>query len=419
MAAQLAADTKSNFGGRGWSIIVFQALMFWFSAGITTHGLNVVLPTLTGTYGLDNTRLLAWATPASWAGVVAGFLCAKMADKWGAKFTILISLVLASLAWGLLGLSSTVAAFVICFAAVQFFGTGFGYIGGPTLMANWFPLKKDLALGWTTMGQAFSSAFFVPVLAFFLATFGPVYGFSGMSVMMMVLFVLIAAFVKNKPEELGCYPDNDPHSTEKLAALHAQEGPVPELTTGRLLRNKDVWLIGLGSGCVYIVLVGIISQIVPRLMALGYDLNTAVLYMMISALVGVPGAFFWGWLGQAMSTRLALVVYMAWWFVAVVLNMFELNPVILWASLLMIGFSLGGATNLTTSIVASKFRRELFVKAFGIIHPIQSVVRCFAFSILAFGLAYLGGYTGAYALLAGVCLLTMILFWNADTTPIV
>ncbi len=48
----------------------------------------------------------------------------------------------------------------------------------------------------------------------------------------------------------------------------------------------------------------------------------------------------------------------------------------------------------------------------------KSVIRCLSFSILAFGLAYLGGYTGAYALLVGVGVITLILLWLIDTTPV-
>ncbi|PIP00335.1 MFS transporter [Pleomorphomonas carboxyditropha] len=419
VADPAVTDLSSNFGRHGWTVIGFQAVLFWFAAGLATHGLNITLPTLIARYGLDQATLLAWATPAAWAGVPAGFLAAKFAEKYGAKLTILIGIAACAVCWGLMGQASSVARFALCFAGLSFFATSFGYIAGPTLIATWFPLKKDLAFGWTTVGQALSSAFFVPLVAFFLAIFGPDYGFWGLSALLAVLFVAVALFIHNRPEEVGCHPDNDPRSLEKLAALkRAVPADAAELTTRRLLRDVDVWLIGLATGCVYIVLVGVISQQVPRLTALGLPMDTAISYVMITALIGIPGAYAWGWVGQKLGTKPALVVYMLWWLVAVALQMFEPKGAVLWASLLMIGFSLGGATNFATSIVASKFRREQFVKAFGVIHPIQSVVRCFSFSILAFGLNFLGGYAGAYALLAGVCLLTIVLVSRIDTRPI-
>jgi MFS-type transporter involved in bile tolerance (Atg22 family) len=162
------------------------------------------------------------------------------------------------------------------------------------------------------------------------------------------------------------------------------------------------------------MLVGVVSQIVPRLMEMGYELNTAIFYMSVSALFGTLGAYGWGWFNHRLGVKRALLIYTAWWMVAVIINLFAHHTVMLWISLLMIGFSLPGATNLSTALIAAKFPRHLYVRAIGIVHPIQSVVRCFAFSILAFGLAYLGGYTGAYLLLVGCGAIALILIWQIE-----
>nr|WP_320143610.1 MFS transporter [uncultured Cohaesibacter sp.] len=415
-----APDTKANFTGKHWQVIIFQGLLFFLGAGVTTHGLNVVIPTLSKTYNLDYAQLLALATPASWAGIVSSYLAAKASEKWGAKLTLLVCLLFTAVFYAALGYASSMMLFVFFFSGVAFFASGGAYIAGPSIIANWFPNKKDLAFGWTTIGQNLSSAFFVMLLAWFLATFGPQWGFSGMSVLLVILFLLFAVFSKNTPEEAGCFPDNDPNWKQHAAVDEGNAGAVnPALTTGALLRNKDVWLLGLGAGGVYIVLVGVLSQLVPRMMDMGLDLQTAIWYMSLSALIGTVGAPFWGWLGQKIGTKWALAFYEAWWVVAIVINLLAgSSVVILWVSLLMIGLSLGGATNLTTSVVAGKFRRKAFAPAFGVVSPIQSIVRCFAFSILALGLNYLGGLAGAWALLGGIGVLTVVCYLLVDPTPV-
>lgn len=181
---------------------------------------------------------------------------------------------------------------------------------------------------------------------------------------------------------------------------------------------KDVWLMGIATGAIYVMLVAVVSQIVPRLMSSGYSLETAIFYMSVSALFGTFGAFGWGWLNQRVGVKKAIMAYTVWWIVAIVFNLFADNVYMLWISLLMIGFSLPGATNLSTALIATKFPRRLYIRAIGIVHPIQSIIRCFSFSILAFGLAYLGGYTGAYLLLAAVGVATFFLFLITDVTPV-
>ncbi|MDC7784368.1 MFS transporter [Rhodoplanes sp. TEM] len=413
------ADTRSNFGRWGWTIILVEGLMLWISAGVQVHGLNIIVPVLSQEFAIEKTTLLFWATPASWGSVVAGYLCAKLVEWKGAKYNILLCLAACAVCFGLLGTWSSVWAFTALFCGVCFFGSGYAYVGGTALIANWFPRKKSLAFGWVTMGQTMSTALFVPMLALFFGLFGVRNGFWIVALMMGALIVLVGIFVTNTPEERGCTPDNVSMTPEELQRSRVeQETYVCPFTSVQLLGMRDVWTIGLGSGGIYVVLVGVLSQLVPRLMAMGYELNTAILYLAIAAFIGVPGAYLWGWLGQRLGTKAGLIVYSLWWGVAVVLNMFELNIYTLWASLLMIGLSFGGATNLTTSIVAEKFPRAAFITAFGVIQPIQGVVRCCAFAVLAFGLTYLGGYFGAYALLAGVAVINALLFWVTDTSPV-
>lgn len=413
-----APDARSSFGRWGWTIVILEGLMLWIGAGVQVHGLNIIIPVLSDHFAIEKTTLLFWATPASWGSIVAAYVCAKTIEWKGAKATILVCLVACALCFGFLGTFGTISAFVALFAGVCFCGSGYAYVGGMTLIANWFPRKKSLALGWVTMGQTMSTALFVPMLAAFFGIFGVQKGFWIVSAAMILLAILASILVTNTPEERNCTPDNVPMSREELERSRAeQESYVCPYTSLQLLGMRDVWTIALGSGGIYVVLVGVLSQLVPRLMALGYTLETAIMYMSIAAFIGVPGAYIWGWLGQKVSTKAGLIIYSLWWFVAVILNMFELNSFTLWASLGMIGLSFGGATNLTTSIVAEKFPRGAFITAFGVIQPIQGVIRCCAYAILAFGLTYLGGYVGAYSLLAAISILNVVLFWITDTSP--
>lgn len=411
----------TGFGARGWTVIIFQAIMFWIAAGAVTHGLNVTLPALSETYHLDYNLLLALATPASWVSILGGPFSAWLSEKKGAKFNVILCLVACGLCYGLLGYSSSVVIFTLLFSGVCFFGTGFAYVGGTAIVASWFVKKSGMAFGWTTMGQVFSSAFYVPALALSYSVFGVANGFWSIASMMFVMAILVTLFIYNHPEDCGLYPDNEAPTAEELAQKAEQEAQSktePQLSVKRLLGMKDVWLMGIATGAIYIMLVGVVSQIVPRLIQSGYELNEAIFYMSASALFGVTGAYGWGWLNQKIGVKPAIMVYTLWWIVAIGFNIFADNTIALAISMLMIGFSLPGATNLSTALIASKFPRKQYIRAIGIIHPVQSIVRCFAFSILAFGLAYLGGYNGAYLMFMAIGVITLLLFWLTDITPV-
>lgn len=412
-------ETKSDFGAYGWSVVIAEAVLLWIGTGCQIQGLNIIIPTLSDLYGIEPNTLLYWATPASWGSIVAAFIVARFCERKGARLTIILSLVLCAVCFGLLGFCGSLVGFAVLLFGVCFFCTGYAFVGGLALVANWFPLKKNLALGWITMGSTLSSALFIPIFAGMIDVMGPQYGFSGMSAAMLVLALVTAAFIHNLPEEVGCSPDNIPMSAEKIeASRKQQEAYVFPLTVAQLLKMRDVWFLSVGTGGIYIVVVGILSQVIPRLMAMGYDRQTAILYWTVAALVGVPSGYLWGWLGQRLGSKSSIILYCLWWLVAIVLNLFESQPALLLISLVMIGTSLGGSTNLATAIVAEKFPRGAFIKAFGIIAPIQGMLRCCAFSVLAFGLNSLGGYSGAYAILAAIAGISMALFWIIDLTPV-
>lgn len=414
-----AVDRRSNFGRRGWSIVGIEGLLIWLAAGIQVHGLNIMVPVLSEHFAIEASTFLYWATPATWGGVLAGWVVAKTSDRWGPKINILVCLFGAAIAFGFLGTWGTVTGFAVLFFLVNFFGSGFGYVGGIQLVTNWFPRKKNLALGWVTMGQTMSTALFVPMLALFFGIFGVQNAFWVVSAILLVLGVVVLVFVKNLPEEAGCSPDNIPMTPAQIAASRAeQEAYVSPFTTRDLLKMKDVWLILIGTGGIYVVLVGMLSQMVPRMIEMGIPQNQAILNMSIAAFIGVPGAYAWGWIGQKFSSRVACMFYAGWWGLAVVVNMLATNQAVLWVSLVMIGFSFGGATSLTTSIVADKFRRGSFIKAYAIIHPASGIIRSFAYAILAFGLTNLGGYTGAYGLLVGIAVLNIVLFYFVNPKPV-
>ncbi|MDR1432153.1 MAG: MFS transporter [Propionibacteriaceae bacterium] len=419
-----------NFGGRGWSVIATEGLLICIAAGSVSHGLNIITPTLSQAYGIDNNTLLYWATPASFGGVLGSYVLAKAVERWGSKRIIVISLALCGVAFGMLGtVGSTVTGFFAAYFAVCFFGTGYGYVGGMTLVNMWFPKKCSAALGFVTMGQTMSTGIYVPLLSWFISLAGPKHpehGFWGMSAIMFVLMIQVALTVRNLPEEVGHTPDNEPMTVEEAAASRAAAANFkPVYTTWQLLKMKDIWLMALGTGCVYIMVVGVMSQMVPRQMSVGIDQNQAVLNLSIAAFIGVPGAFVWGWLGQRVPRKAAAIVYCAWWIVAISINAyFSLNPVTLWISLVMLGFSFGGATNLAVSIVADKFPRSAFVSANAVVQPIQGLVRSMATAILAFGLQRFGGpdpahpdYAGPYTILIGIGLLAIVLFWFTNTKP--
>ena len=140
--------------------------------------------------------------------------------------------------------------------------------------------------------------------------------------------------------------------------------------------------------------------------------------MTVAAILGLFGSYATGWLDQKLGTKRASVIYGAWYLVALILCVLPANSVTLYGSIFFIGIGIGGVGNLFPSMAATVFGRYDFVRALGVLNPITAVVRSFAFVILAFGLSKLGGYAGAYGIIAVVDVIGIVLVSRIDDTCI-
>lgn len=413
------SKTKINFGGYGWIMIIFALLMYFFMAGWTADGLNVFTGGFAAAKGWDSATLLSLATPASLVGVIGSFFFGWLAQKKGPKFVIVIGLILAGIATIWFGNTTSILQWGIAFSIMCLFGNGYGFIAPGTLITNWFPTKKGIALGWATMGMPLATAVFVPAISFLFNSMGISKACIIGGLVLIILGIIAIFLVKDTPEEIGRYPDNEKISKEQLAAnLDKIDNYVSPFTVGKLLKDRDMWLTSLGFGCCWLVTVGIVTQLVPRLMTLGFSNATAIALLSAAAICAVPGSIVWGWVDQKFGTRIAGMCYAGVYIITLLLLIFQTkNIVITFITIVFVGAGLGGIKNLLTSMVGTVYGRYDFTAANKLITPIAIAVRTFAFLVMSIGLSLTGSYSGSYAIFIGFDIIGMILIFFITKTP--
>ena len=165
--------TDSRFGAKGWSIIIYTALLYYFWAGLCVDALNVypdafaakMLPNGTAEEltALSN-QLLGYATPAGIIGVLGGIIAGRLVLKTGVKKLTGICLIITGALYIVFGFVQTPAMFFLLLTLFTVVSTEFGLIATAGLMGNWFPRKKGVALGWATMGAPLCTATFVALI---------------------------------------------------------------------------------------------------------------------------------------------------------------------------------------------------------------------------------------------------------------
>ena len=412
METKTANSTKSNFGAKGWLMILVAGLMFYFYAGMCTDGLNTIVSSFANAHQVDEAALLSMTTPASWVGLLGSVACSWAIAKFKSnRVAMLITAVLGGITYMCYGVVTTLAGFTVVTAMANFFGMGYCWTCANALMASWFPTKKGLALGWATMGQNLCSATFVLLLTAFVGWAGLNGSFYIMGGLLIVAGIFSFIVMRDTPEEMGCAPDNGTVTKEELEAnrreMEAYKSPWNAKT---LLLNKQVWLIGLGFGIFIICNVACISQLIPRLIMAGWAPPKAIASMTVAAVLGLLGSYLTGWLDQKIGTKKASIAYGCWYVVSLITCAIPSNNMYLqYLSVFMIGIAIGGIGNLFPSMTATLFGRYDFVRAMGVLNPITNIVRSFAFIIMGAGLSMTGNYYLAYGMVAVLSVIGIIL----------
>ena len=377
--------------------------------GITVDGLNTIVPMMAAFHGWNQDVLLSISTPASIIALFACVLWAAFIEKAGLKKTTIITMVLAGISMIAYGNAVNIAMYAVALVCIVTFINAFACNCGFAICANWFPTKKGIVMGITTIGMNLASALINWILTGLANSFQISSALSILGIAIIVLAVLLGLLVKGTPEEAGCYPDNDP---EIAAIIKAEEEGVKEMekvSYAGALKNKYVWIFGLGAGCFGLATVGIMSQLVGYFMAArGYELTGALSMLTIAAVIGMIGSWAWGIVDQKLGTQKACLLFGIWYFVGIAFLIAPPTPC-MYIGLFMLGGAIGGNGNFLPSLAAQAFGRKDFNVSYACMNMINGIIRSCSFFVLAVLRSMTSGYTVPYMVFAVIAVIGGIL----------
>lgn len=411
--------TNSNFGGMGWILVLFYFLALFLDVGLTADGAQIVLPALSEAKGWDQSTLLYWNSIAGYLALIAYIPLGIWAQKKSPKTQATILTILAGLAYILLGRSASIPMYAACLCLVVICSNGRCWISYAKLTSNWFPRKKGIVMGWTTIGNNASSMLLVPIFAALIAVGGVPLSSLVVGIFMIVTGILNHFMIKDTPEECGKYPDNISPAQEEeygippLKATDTKTSVKGSWTTGAILRCKEFWIVALTCALMFCGSVCAIAYSTVRIQEFGFTQPQAILMNSIFAALACVGSIIWGWIDQKFGTKTAVIGYCAVFAAGFFLNMaaaaFNHNVPIMFISIFLFYWCIGGTANWPVSLCASLFGRADFMKAQTPLTIIFTAGRMSGFSVIAFGMTLTGGsLQGAY-LISGILFVIAIL----------
>lgn len=398
-----------NFGKEGWITIIYCLLMFWFYVGMVNDGSNITSPAAASQIGVSNGLIMSMNSIAGLVGIIFFVIIGKINSIIGSGKMSGILCILAGIFYILMGRSASIVSYTFFMSIVVGTIMSAGYISGGNLVAQWFPKKKGIVMGYTTMGHNLASAFYVPIVSILITRFGFSFGLVPIGIGVIILGIIGIIHIKNTPQEVGINPDNvsDKVFFEEYDVSESEDDG--GWTTSKLLKTKELWLAAFATGFFQICSVGVMSQLVLRNVELGFEQGRAIFIMTVLALVGTFGSWLIGVFDHKFGTKRTMIGFALWYAAALICN-FTNNMVFVYISLFMIAIGIGGSANFMTSLPASIFGRHGFTKVNSVIFPIQGAITALSFIINGIVQeATQGQIRYAYLVFAGIALLNIVI----------
>lgn len=379
------ADAARGYGEfrRGWTVVLASLLGIGLGLSpLPFYTMGVFAPQLTKAFGWSISQIMAAITVTSlmtlWAGPVVGML----AVRFGARRVALTSLVLFSLAFMSLALSTaSLTQFYLTWAAIAILGAGTLPITWTRAVNAWFDARKGLALGIALMGTGVFGVVSKPLTAWLIGGWGWRAAYVGLG-----LLPLLIAW----PVAFALFRDTDTAHPQAATRAALQPGG---LTLRQAFRDWRFWLLAGALLPVSLALGGPVPNMENILTHGGVTPGDVLRLTPLIGLSALTGRIVGGWLldrfwGPAVGFVILSLPGISCWLLAQPTLEFGQAA----AGILLIGFALGVEYDLMAFFVARYFGLRSYSAIYGVLYVAFALGA--GLGPLLFGWAY--DSTGSY-----------------------
>ena len=359
--------------------------------GLALYGLPYYYDFMVKDFGWTRTEVTSGnALSKLLIGPLFGFLAGWVVDKFGPRRLMMAGIVMAGMA--VVGLSMMSGALWMLYFFYIF--NALGYVcGGPlpnqVLLSRWFDKARGKAMGFAYLGIGIGGAI-VPLLSRRLTE---AMGWRGalctVGILMIVIALPMAYFVKEAPEEIG----EERKQTATLAPI------------GEILRNPSFYLLAFGSMC-SIGAVGGANQHLKLFLSLDqhYAQGDAARIISLVLTFSIAGRLLMGWLADRMAKKhVMLIIYFL--IVAAIPLLFVASPGALYLFAAVFGLGLGGEYMIIPLMAAELFGTKALGRLMGIVLTADGVAEATSPMFVGYLRDKLGKYHTGFFVLIGIALL--------------
>ncbi|MFC1963642.1 MFS transporter [Chloroflexota bacterium] len=291
----------------GWWVVLSCSLLTFYTGGAFIYGFTAFFDPIRIHLGCGYAAVsLAVSLRSIETGIgapIMGFLV----DRFGPRKLLFSGVLVAGGGFILLSRVNSLGMFYAAFvmAAAGLSACGLSVV--IPAVANWFHRKMGKATGLMTAGAGISGLM-VPLVVWLIHTFSWQSALVILGLGMWLVGIPLSMVVRNKPEQYGYLPDNEPAPTYPASAMGQETTVEVEFTARQALRTRSFWLLSLATGLQFMVISSVITHVMPYFSSLGISKSTAALVTMFIPLSSIVGRIGFGWVGDILDKRHAIAI---------------------------------------------------------------------------------------------------------------
>jgi MFS family permease len=370
----------------GWRVVLACFLVALFIFGFGLYGHAVYLAELQRLHGWS-TGLISNASTLSFllGSVLAAFTSDVMVRIGTGRFLLcgIFALVASTT---LLAFAETPWQLYAAYLLLACGWMGMGTVVIATIVSSWFDHRRGLAISIAFNGATFGGIIIAPTLVVLIGAIGFTRAMLAMTAVMIVILV---------PVVVGLIGVSAPARARRDQA--ATSSQPPGLSRGKLVRDLQFWTIAAPFSLALLAQVGfIVHQIALLEPAMGR--SRAALAVAVTTTMAVIGRLCLGLVVDRLDPRVVTAGSLVTQAAALFVISQTTEPVILFVSCAVYGFSIGNLITLPPLIVHREFEPAAFGTVLGLSTAICGIVSAFGPGLVGFVRGATGGYAAALML---------------------
>jgi MFS family permease len=375
----------------GWWVVFASSVGLFWSVPISVYSFSVFLKPLMQEFHAGRAAVSLGFTLQLITGAATAPLLGWLLDRYGARRVILVGtsifgmLLLANRAF-----SGSIWQLYLFYVVLGLFLHGGGPIPYGSVVCRWFDRHRGLALGLMMLGIGLGAMLMPSIAQQLITRFGwrTAYAILGGSVLLVALPV-VAALLKESPQELGLSPDGVPQRIAATGNGRVAQG----LSAQEAWRSGTFWLMTCSFFLVSASAQGCVVHLAAMLGDRGITAQTAALGSSVvgaAVLIGRVGSGYL--LDRVFGPRLAVIFFAG---AALGIGLLLLGtPPVAFAGAFLVGLGLGAEVDIIAFLTGRYFGLRAFGKVYSSAFAAFALAAALGPLIMGAGFDRTGSYRG-------------------------